>query len=89
MPIAIMIKKRNMLRMFLIGIKIGFVGISSCSFKKAIKLPVNVIVPIMILINIVVTEYVENLLMFNIITNSCDEIKAEANPPNPLKRATI
>ena len=57
MPIAIMIKKRNMLRMFLIGIKIGFVGISSCSFKKAIKLPVNVIVPIMILISIVVTYY--------------------------------
>ena len=55
-PIDIVIINRKIFKIFLKGIKIGLVGISSWSFKKAIILPVKVIVPIMTLKIIVLPE---------------------------------
>ena len=60
-----------------------------CNFPKAIKLPVNVRVPMKIDTIIVVTRNVDWSEVPNLEKNSAVATSADAPPPNPLKIATI
>ena len=61
--------------------------INSCNFKKAIILPENVTNPINTLKDIIKIGNLSGVLLK--LTNSALAINAEAEPPNPLKIATI